>query len=402
MMRPLLSFVAIFKDEAPTVRKTLESVRPFVDRWTILDTGSTDGTQEIVREVMHGLPGSLFQEPFVDYATSRNRALELDAGCGEAGEEASEFTLMLSADETLAGGEALRSFLRNVQGEGAFCVTLQTGPRSWPYTRVLRTGAGWRYVGEIHERPVGPQGEVKGTIIPNVFVTHNPSDPERKARRLKELDVPLLEKAVFDESRPLEHRAHAIFFLAETYAVLASERERLAQQDLIEKGLNGKPALGDVWLSLKMNAMALYLRYAAIAEQPERDAYDPHKVAYALFMAYHIADSARFYNSHELVSRLQTLVAFAPKMPEARFLLAKCAADDDVRQGLFLAIEASKIAREAKSSPTYEATDVRLEWLSLTLAAQCAKQLKKLDQAKELASQGLAAGGPKEAFEGIL
>ena len=41
--RPLISLVMIVKNEAAILRETLERVRPIVDEWVIVDTGSTDG-----------------------------------------------------------------------------------------------------------------------------------------------------------------------------------------------------------------------------------------------------------------------------------------------------------------------------------------------------------------------
>ncbi|MEU5316418.1 glycosyltransferase [Streptomyces sp. NPDC021056] len=40
----------IVKNEAHVIRRCLESVLPLVDTWVILDTGSPDGTQDIIRE----------------------------------------------------------------------------------------------------------------------------------------------------------------------------------------------------------------------------------------------------------------------------------------------------------------------------------------------------------------
>src|SRR6185436_6221997 len=73
--RPLLGLVMIVKDEATRINAVLASYRPYIDAWTILDTGSTDGTQDLVKRALEGIPGRLFEEPFVDFAASRNRAL---------------------------------------------------------------------------------------------------------------------------------------------------------------------------------------------------------------------------------------------------------------------------------------------------------------------------------------
>ena len=393
MTQPLLCLAAMFKNEAATVRQTLESVKPFIDRWTVLDTRSTDETSGIVLRTLHlcenPVRGLLHGDDFVDYATTRNRVLEL------AEEQHAVFTLTMSADETLSGGEALRAFLESHRDapEGAYCVMMQTGSRMWPYSRVLRTGAGWRYVGKIHERPVGPNGEVAGPLIPGVLITHTPSDPERKIARLRDFDLPLLTQEVNDESKSLEERAHAMFFLAETHASLAG---------WCPKDSSGEFVVGGQWLSHQMAAMAYYFRYAQIAENPKSPARDHDKAMYALFLYYHIAEKTNLYTSAELVARLEMFVSAAPKLAEARFMLADHSARLDVRQGLYHALQAVDVAKEARENPTHEAMDNRIEWLSLMVASQCAKQLKKDQQAKELAERGIAAGGPRAVFEGAL
>ena len=40
----------IVRDEAQVIRRCLDSVRPFIAHWAVVDTGSVDGTQEIIRE----------------------------------------------------------------------------------------------------------------------------------------------------------------------------------------------------------------------------------------------------------------------------------------------------------------------------------------------------------------
>jgi hypothetical protein len=72
----LLTLAMIVKDEARTIARTLLSAKPHIDRWCILDTGSTDGTQAIVCDAMSDTPGELREELFVDFATTRNRGLE--------------------------------------------------------------------------------------------------------------------------------------------------------------------------------------------------------------------------------------------------------------------------------------------------------------------------------------
>ena len=90
--KPLLSLVMIVKNEADTIQKVLESTIKTIDRYTILDTGSTDNTIDIIRSTFKDVPGNIYTEPFVDFSTSRNRAIELD-------NNKSTFILMLSGNE---------------------------------------------------------------------------------------------------------------------------------------------------------------------------------------------------------------------------------------------------------------------------------------------------------------
>ena len=48
-----------------------------VDYVTVVDTGSTDGTQDAVAATLAGTPHQLLEHPFEDFATTRNWALEV-------------------------------------------------------------------------------------------------------------------------------------------------------------------------------------------------------------------------------------------------------------------------------------------------------------------------------------
>jgi len=47
----------IVKNEADVIGRCLRSVLPFISSWSITDTGSTDGTQAIIQEMLGHLPG---------------------------------------------------------------------------------------------------------------------------------------------------------------------------------------------------------------------------------------------------------------------------------------------------------------------------------------------------------
>jgi glycosyltransferase involved in cell wall biosynthesis len=85
----------IVKNEAPVIGRCLLSVRPIIAHWVIVDTGSTDGTQALVRDALRDLPGELIERPWVDFAPNRNEALD-------AAGRRSDYILLIDADDTLA------------------------------------------------------------------------------------------------------------------------------------------------------------------------------------------------------------------------------------------------------------------------------------------------------------
>ena len=68
----------ICKDESPVIEKMLESAKGIVDLIVVNDTGSTDGTQQIIKNFgeKYGIPTYVFERPFDDFEKSRNHAMQ--------------------------------------------------------------------------------------------------------------------------------------------------------------------------------------------------------------------------------------------------------------------------------------------------------------------------------------
>lgn len=149
-----IAAVLIVRDEARCIMRCVESVRPWVDRVVVVDTGSTDDTIELARRA--GAEVHRLDWPD-DFSAARNRALDLaDA----------DWNLVIDADEWIkSGGDGLRAWCQGPQRLGTVCIHSRydragaktdgspAADRSW-ITRLLPRGV--RYEGRVHEQPVSP------------------------------------------------------------------------------------------------------------------------------------------------------------------------------------------------------------------------------------------------------
>ena len=87
----------IVKNEAHVIERCLSSVLPVIDYWVIVDTGSTDGTQQKIKDFFdrNGIPGELHESEWKDFGTNRSEALEY------AQKTDHDYSLMIDADEIL-------------------------------------------------------------------------------------------------------------------------------------------------------------------------------------------------------------------------------------------------------------------------------------------------------------
>jgi glycosyltransferase involved in cell wall biosynthesis len=142
---PFLSAVILARDEARSIARCIDSLRPHVDEVLVLDTGSVDDTVAIASA--HGARVEHFAW-VDDFAAARNHALALAEG---------EWRLVVDADEWLAEGAADLAPLRTGAARRFIGVVAQdnaqsTGQRTTTWLpRLLPRDV--TYTGRVHEQP---------------------------------------------------------------------------------------------------------------------------------------------------------------------------------------------------------------------------------------------------------
>ncbi|NGM36140.1 glycosyltransferase [Methylobacterium sp. DB0501] len=255
----------VVRNEAPIIRACLESLRPLIDAWVVVDTGSTDGTQDIVRRALADLPGTLSERPWRGFAETRSEALDLARRHGR-------YSLVVEAGDRLDAppGYALPALTAD-----GYTLGVASGASLCRRLQLLRSALPWRYDGAIHEslgcEEAGTLAHLPGPVLR--------AGPEwGRAPGTDRLDPVVIARALADAPTPLL-AARYTFHLAqrhrdrgETDAAIARFLERADQGfareevyvSLLEAGrhrlLAGRP-LAEVLAPLE-RAMALRPRRA--------------------------------------------------------------------------------------------------------------------------------------------
>ncbi|MEV6582150.1 glycosyltransferase [Streptomyces sp. NPDC051582] len=137
-MKPTICLCMIVKNESAVIERCLDSVRDLIDTWVISDTGSTDGTQELIRSALRGIPGELHEEPWTDFG--HNRSLNIAHARGKA-----DYLLLLDADLVLRRTGPLPPLTAQSY------MLRHEGTTEYRIKRLVRGDLPWRYEGVTHE-----------------------------------------------------------------------------------------------------------------------------------------------------------------------------------------------------------------------------------------------------------
>lgn len=200
--RPRICLNMIVRNEAHIVHELITSVAPYIDSWVIVDTGSTDGTQDLIRRLMaeRGIPGDLFERPWRNFGSNRTEALELAQGRGD-------YIWVMDADDVVTGTIDLRGLTAD-----GYSVRIRDGAVYWR-VQLFRDGVPWRYVGVLHEVAVCDVPHTKARLegdyrIESRRLGARNQDPQKYVR-----DAAILQAEV--DRNP--HDTRSVFYLAQSY-----------------------------------------------------------------------------------------------------------------------------------------------------------------------------------------
>jgi glycosyltransferase involved in cell wall biosynthesis len=213
-MKPTICFATVCKNESHIIRTVLESVYKYISYWVICDTGSTDGTQEIIANFFKekNIPGELFTDEWIGFGT--NKTLMMERAKNKA-----DYILHFDADDILVGNF---NFTAEDAGWDAYLFRIRRGTLDYTSTLLYKADYLWKFCGVAHttvkciDKPNHTTGDftLADCYLASEDVGARSFDPEKYFR-----DAEKLKQQFFDtlEDDPDNLNSRSAFYAAQSY-----------------------------------------------------------------------------------------------------------------------------------------------------------------------------------------
>jgi glycosyltransferase involved in cell wall biosynthesis len=242
----------IVKNESQSIERCLRSVMPIIDRWVICDTGSTDGTQDIIRNVLKNIVGELHERHWVSFEHNRNEALQLS-------KQHAKHSLFIDADDILIIPDGFK--MPDLIADGYF-FNIDFDNLKYSRIQLINNQLPWQWKGVLHEYLDCPEYQV-GSLPLTIKCTNDGFRRQNPDKYKHDCDV--LRTALADEQDPFL-RSRYTFYLAQSFR--DSQQYEQALQAYIDRTKQG------YW------SEEIYVSYceagkmAAILDYPEKTVID--------------------------------------------------------------------------------------------------------------------------------
>ena len=192
----------IVKNEEPVIARCLASVKPIIDHWVIVDTGSTDETKNVIRECMKDIPGELYERPWKNFEHNRNEALDLAKSKGD-------YILIMDADDILEFDPAFKLPQLNA---GSYRLWLQYGGTRYQRHHIIDSSLPWRWIGVLHEVLTCDVQHTSEAMEGVKIVVGTDGARSRDPKKFEQ-DIAVLEEALKTDPENTRY----LFYLAQSY-----------------------------------------------------------------------------------------------------------------------------------------------------------------------------------------
>ena len=216
----------IVKNESKVICRCLTSVLPLVDYILVVDTGSDDGTQQIIRDFLaeHDIAGAVIEEPWRNFAYNRSFALERLREV-----ERIDYAFMIDADDTvvLDDGFDPRAF-KSQMDRDLYDVRVLYADIVYARPQICSNRLPFSYKGVLHEYLEVPPGQLSRADASGFCIKITGGGARSDNPRKFQDDAALLERTLPTETDPFLISRYT-FYLAQSYKDCGEKEKALAR-----------------------------------------------------------------------------------------------------------------------------------------------------------------------------
>ena len=217
-----ICLVMIVKNETEVLTRCFNSVWKYLDYWVICDTGSTDGTQELIANYFKekDIPGELLEHEWVNFG--HNRTLAVQAAKGKA-----DYLVLMDADFVFCIKDA--EFKHKSLDKDGYQIKYE-GSLDYKQMLFVSGKKDWRYVGVTHEFITFDGPKIFDKL--DAFTFDHLCDGGNRSDKF-ERDIRLLTKGLEDEP----DNGRYMFYLAQSHKDLRHWDQAIKYYEMrIKKG----------------------------------------------------------------------------------------------------------------------------------------------------------------------
>jgi len=275
----------IVKNEVKVLPRLFQSLKDYIDYYVIVDTGSTDGTIELIRGEMdrYGIPGEVHERPWVNFGVNRQQALELAVAADKA-----DWLLFIDADEEL--GVSDPKFYEKLEPGVSYLIEKHQRELRYAVRHLINIrSASFRWAGPVHNYLV-VEGKQRQELRKDVWIIYHSGEGAKSHGVTQEQkflrDAKLLEEEL--ERNPNDARSQ--FYLGQSYRD-AGHTERALE------AYKKRAAMENGWAEERFVAQLEVGRASVRLERPEAVVLGELLAAYSLrpTRAEPLYELARYY-----------------------------------------------------------------------------------------------------------
>lgn len=211
LARPSITLCMMVRDESAVIEETLINMLPYIDRYDITDTGSTDGTPGVIRAVMsrNNVPGTVYHTDwngFGDHGSEVGSQTVMYSNCyGQA-----DYLFKMDADDLVMG---VLDWPQPMDKDGYDLLQRSGSGNSYVNLKLLSGTVRWRAFGPVHEYVSSSSAFTSALLEGDYYILSRRLSKRNDDDRKYERDALVLENALVSEPENARYQ----FYLAQSY-----------------------------------------------------------------------------------------------------------------------------------------------------------------------------------------